>query len=55
VDELLPREGKDEEYDAIMTEIGELEEWLEKELKKLEKQLGCDAPVLGSPSNTDEH
>jgi DNA mismatch repair protein MSH6 len=39
-DELVPREGKDEEYDEIMSEIRNLEEILEGELKKLVKQLG---------------
>lgn len=34
-------EGKDEAYDEISAEIAELEDGLEKELKKLKKQLGC--------------
>ncbi|KAG5654432.1 hypothetical protein H0H81_002621 [Sphagnurus paluster] len=47
VDELVPREGKDEVYDGIMTEINELEEELEGDLKKMEKKLGYDlAPSL---------
>ncbi|KAG5646336.1 hypothetical protein DXG03_003659 [Asterophora parasitica] len=41
LDELVPREGKDELYDGIMTEINDLEEELEKDLKKLEKKLGA--------------
>ena len=36
----MPREGKDEEYDGIMAQINELEETLDKELKRLEKKLG---------------
>ena len=38
---MLPRDGKDEEYDTVMEEINELEDTLKKELKKFEKQLGC--------------
>jgi DNA mismatch repair protein MSH6 len=45
-DELLPQAGKDDAYDEIMAEIGGLEEDLEKELKKLEKKLGCDLLLL---------
>jgi DNA mismatch repair protein MSH6 len=47
-DELTPVDGKDEEYDGIMTELNELEETLEKELKKLEKKVGygCAIPRL---------
>lgn len=37
---MMPREGKDGEYDSVMEEINELEQTLEKELKKLEKKLG---------------
>ena len=40
MDELVPREGHDEEYDNIVSEIRELEESLEKELKTFEKKLG---------------
>ncbi|TFY82733.1 hypothetical protein EWM64_g1284 [Hericium alpestre] len=40
-DELLPKDGKDEMYDEIMGEIGDLETKLKKELKKLENKLGC--------------
>ena len=36
----MPREGKDEEYDGIMVQINELEQTLDKELKRLEKKLG---------------
>ncbi|KAF9264277.1 DNA mismatch repair protein Msh6 [Marasmius fiardii PR-910] len=39
--ELIPREGKDEEYDEVMEEIRGLETSLNKELKRLEKSLGC--------------
>ncbi|GLB42318.1 putative DNA mismatch repair [Lyophyllum shimeji] len=41
VDELVPREGKDQVYDEIMSEISGLEEELEDDLKRLEKKLGC--------------
>lgn len=37
---MVPQDGKDEVYDKIMTEIGELEETLEDELKTFEKKLG---------------
>jgi DNA mismatch repair protein MSH6 len=40
IDELLPQEGKDEEYDTIMEEIKGLEESLEEELQKLQAKLG---------------
>ena len=39
-DELLPRDGKDEAYDAIIEEIEGLESKLEKQLKKLEEEVG---------------
>lgn len=39
-DELLPVDGKDEVYDRIMAEIGELEQELNEQLKKFEKSLG---------------
>lgn len=39
-DDLLPVEGKDEAYDEIAQEIRELEKWLDKSLKKLERQVG---------------
>lgn len=40
LDELLPQEGKDDNYDAIAEEIDELEAKLEKQLKKLEDEVG---------------
>lgn len=40
-DELIPQTGKDQTYDDIMAEIENLEEELEKELRKLEKKVGC--------------
>jgi DNA mismatch repair protein MSH6 len=40
MDELEPRDGRDPDYDAVMSEIQELEQSLEKELKTFEKQLG---------------
>ncbi|PBK99844.1 DNA mismatch repair protein msh6 [Armillaria gallica] len=39
--ELVPQDGKDEAYDTIMSEIAELEEELDGELKKFEKKVGC--------------
>ncbi|KAF5310782.1 hypothetical protein D9619_007990 [Psilocybe cf. subviscida] len=42
VDELVPRDGKDERYDEIQEEIRDLEKSLKGELKKFEKQLGID-------------
>ncbi|KAK0489289.1 muts domain V-domain-containing protein [Armillaria novae-zelandiae] len=39
--ELVPQDGKDEAYDTIMSEISELEEELDGELKKFEKKIGC--------------
>lgn len=40
-DELIPEEGKDEEYDNIVKEITTLETSLNKDLKKLEREVGC--------------
>jgi DNA mismatch repair protein MSH6 len=47
-DDLVPEEGKDEVYDGIMEELGELEAELDSELSKLEKKLGyvTDPSVL---------
>ena len=39
-DDLLPVEGKDDAYDEVAKEIRELEEGLDKSLKRLEKQVG---------------
>lgn len=39
-DELLPREGKDEDYDDVMSKIRDLEGTLDKELKKMEMKTG---------------
>ena len=39
-DDLIPAEGKDEVYDGVMAESGELEIMLDAELKKFEKKLG---------------
>ena len=41
-DELVPVDGKDEIYDGIMAEIGELEQELNEQLKKFEKSLGYE-------------
>jgi DNA mismatch repair protein MSH6 len=48
-DDLAPQEGKDEAYDDIMTEIGELEEELEEELGKWQKKLGFVLAYLARP------
>ncbi|KAG6876423.1 hypothetical protein C0993_003233 [Termitomyces sp. T159_Od127] len=40
-DELIPREGKDDAYDEVMSEIVGLEEELDDDLKKMEKKLGA--------------
>ncbi|EKM57980.1 uncharacterized protein PHACADRAFT_116507 [Phanerochaete carnosa HHB-10118-sp] len=53
-DELMPREGKDEEYDSVMEEINELERTLETELKKLEKKLGIKLSYWHSAQGTKE-
>jgi DNA mismatch repair protein MSH6 len=39
-DDLLPVEGKDDTYDEVAQEILQLENELDKSLKKLEKQAG---------------
>ena len=39
-DELTPQEGKDEEYDTVLTEIRSLEKELANELKVLRKSTG---------------
>ncbi|KAJ3752036.1 hypothetical protein EV360DRAFT_97567 [Lentinula raphanica] len=41
-DELVPRDGKDEVYDEVMTEIQELEQGLNDALEKFEKNLGVN-------------
>ncbi|KAJ8077123.1 DNA mismatch repair protein msh6 [Marasmius tenuissimus] len=41
LNELTPREGKDDQYDLVMDEINQLERSLNKELKRIEKSLGC--------------
>ncbi|KAG7098886.1 hypothetical protein E1B28_000786 [Marasmius oreades] len=41
INELIPREGKDEQYDEVMADIRRLESSLNKELKRLEKSVGC--------------
>lgn len=40
VDELVPRDGKDERYDEVVEEIDSLEKSLNADLKKFEKTLG---------------
>ena len=44
-DELIPVEGKDEEYDGINQEIQELEEELSDALDKMKKKTRCDLLV----------
>ncbi|KAF7311618.1 DNA mismatch repair protein [Mycena kentingensis (nom. inval.)] len=39
--ELVPQAGKDEVYDEIMTEIGDLEKQLDDELERFKKELKC--------------
>ena len=41
-DELVPVDGKDEVYDSIMTEIKELEQELNQQLKVFEKLVGYE-------------
>uniref|UniRef100_A0A8H7XWG4 DNA mismatch repair protein n=1 Tax=Psilocybe cubensis TaxID=181762 RepID=A0A8H7XWG4_PSICU len=40
IDELVPRDGKDERYDEVVAEINELEKSLNADLTKFEKSLG---------------
>lgn len=42
---LLPGEGVDQEYDATLTEIKNIEEELREYLKKQEKHFGCRVSV----------
>ncbi|KAF4618937.1 hypothetical protein D9613_010131 [Agrocybe pediades] len=42
VDELIPRDGKDEKYDEVVAEINALEASLDADLKKFKKSLGID-------------
>ena len=41
-DELVPEDGKDEIYDNVMSEINDLEDELNRELKKIRKETGYD-------------
>ncbi|THV02566.1 DNA mismatch repair protein Msh6 [Dendrothele bispora CBS 962.96] len=52
--ELIPRKGKDETYDGIMTEIKELEEGLDHELEAFEEKLGCKLGWWHSASGNKE-
>jgi hypothetical protein len=38
--ELVPRDGKDETYDEVMSEINDIESKLEEGLEKLKKKYG---------------
>lgn len=40
VDELVPRDGKDERYDEVVAEMDSLEKSLDADLTKFEKSLG---------------
>jgi hypothetical protein len=44
----MPVDGKDEVYDTVMAEIGELEEELDGQLKKFEKSIGYELLAPGS-------
>ncbi|KAK1221756.1 DNA mismatch repair protein msh6 [Marasmius sp. AFHP31] len=54
LNELTPREGKDEQYDLVMDEINQLERSLNKELKRMEKSLGCSLDWWHSAVGTKE-
>ncbi|KAI0761142.1 DNA mismatch repair protein Msh6 [Irpex lacteus] len=53
-DELIPEEGKDEEYDAIVKEITDLEKSLNNDLKKLEREVGFDLKYWHSAQGTKD-
>ena len=42
-DHLVPREGGYEAYDSVQAQIKALEERLERKLKSMKKELGCDS------------
>ncbi|KAF8184994.1 muts domain V-domain-containing protein [Mycena galopus ATCC 62051] len=52
--ELVPQAGKDEVYDKIMQEIGELESELDEELTKFQKQLKCKLNWFHSGTGTKD-
>jgi DNA mismatch repair protein MSH6 len=51
-DELVPVDGKDDVYDGIMTEIRELEQELDEQLKKFEKSLGYEFSARDLPRSS---
>ncbi|KAI0697052.1 DNA mismatch repair protein Msh6 [Cytidiella melzeri] len=53
-DELIPEDGKDEQYDNIQEEITALERQLEKDLRRLQKDVGCDLEYWHSAQGTKE-
>ncbi|KAJ7695011.1 muts domain V-domain-containing protein [Mycena olivaceomarginata] len=52
--ELVPQAGKDEVYDKIMQEIGELESELDDELEKFQKKLKCKLSWFHSSTGTKD-
>ncbi|KAJ6500392.1 muts domain V-domain-containing protein [Mycena sanguinolenta] len=52
--ELVPQPGKDEVYDKIMEEIGELESELDDELAKFQKKLKCKLSWFHSGTGTKD-
>ncbi|KAK7023852.1 DNA mismatch repair protein [Favolaschia claudopus] len=54
VSELVPQAGKDEVYDKIMQEIGELESELDDELAKFQKKLKCKLSWFHSSTGTKD-
>ncbi|EIN08523.1 DNA mismatch repair protein Msh6 [Punctularia strigosozonata HHB-11173 SS5] len=52
--ELEPMDGKDEEYDNVMSEIARLEKALEKKLKQLEDEVGTDLTYWHSALGTKD-
>ncbi|KAI0087410.1 DNA mismatch repair protein Msh6 [Irpex rosettiformis] len=53
-DDFVPDEGKDEDYDNIEAEITTLEKQLNKDLRSLEKEVGCDLTYWHSAQGTKE-
>ncbi|EEB97357.1 hypothetical protein MPER_03339, partial [Moniliophthora perniciosa FA553] len=49
--ELTPTEGKDEQYDEVMSEINDLEKSLNKELERLKRSLGAEIYLVETSAN----